>query len=495
MQFRNVWTRNAILGLTVSVLMAPVSPPVAAALVSPQPDDTFLGQQWYLEAIHARDGWSTVTGSRDIIVAVVDSGVDITHQDLRENIWKNPGEIPGNGTDDDQDGFVDDVHGWNFVASGPDLQPQTSAGGPEEAFVHGTAVASMIAAKGNNGIGIAGVAWHARLMPLVVLDEDGYGRNEDVVRAIRFAVAHGADIINLSLVGYEYDAVFAEAIRDATSRGILIVSAAGNGETETGIDLDETPGYPACDEGEDQLGKITVTAIDRNGRKMPRANYGSCVDVSAPGTAIFAARPTRDVRDASVPAAGYIGSLSGTSIAAPLVSGLAVLLKAAHPAWRGAEIAARIQETADSVDAENPAYRGMLGRGRVNVGRALVEDVRTASYGPLMLETSVTSTAPEVRVVTAAGTEVRRFVVGNPGDRRRIHATFLRWQQKLEPDIAVTVDGDPAGAYRIYRPDGLLIAAGSLSPKSDSRLVNAFQRPKSQVTFSRGWIRTDIWPH
>lgn len=430
-------------------------------------NDTFAAKEWHLDAIHAQEGWAITTGTRDVVVAVIDSGVDITHPDLKENIWTNPDEIAGNKKDDDHDGFVDDVHGWNFVTDSPDVRP---IGGPDadpQAWIHGTAVASLIAARGNNDLGIAGVAWRARIMPLVALDADGTGRDDAIIRSIAFAVAHGADIINLSLVGYDYDEGLDRAIREAASQGVLVVSAAGNSDDRAaGEDMDKLPGFPACDKGVDGRGSLTVTAIDRNDRKADYANYGTCVDVSAPGADLFAARPETDP-DGSGPTAGYIGKLNGTSAAAPLVTGLAVLLKTEHPFWTGTEIAKRITETADPVDAQNPAYAGKMGSGRINVARALAQDDATRSYGPLFLEGADVGQPPYVRVFTEDGTMLAMFPVADLGDRRGVRAAFIRWTdaqagQPAVPDIAVSMIGDPTGAWRIFRMDGLLTAAGVL---------------------------------
>ena len=432
------------------------------AVFSVTPNDTFFAKQWYLNVIGAPQGWDRTTGSPNVIVAVIDSGVDINHPDLKNNIWTNPGEIPNNGKDDDGDGYIDDVHGWNFVQSGSSVLPTPSTTGLEEAYVHGTVVSSLIASTGNDGLGIAGVAWKARIMPLTILDSSGSGRNDDLIRAMNYAVTHGADIVNLSLVGYDFDTKLAQSIRDATAQGVLVVVAAGNSDAPGGIDMDEMPGYPACDKGVGLPGELTVTALDSFNHKASRANYGTCIDVSAPGDGMFAARPTKDSHDSTRSAAGYVDGLSGTSIAAPLVTGLAALLKAEHPAWRGPQIAARIIQTADSVDEQNPLYKGKMGHGRINVARALQTDSSTDLLGPLMLEASATGKMPEVQVLAANGKQISRFAVGPAGDKRGIRATFVRWRNDATPDIAVTTVGDARGAYQIYSLDGLLIAAGSL---------------------------------
>ncbi len=445
----------------LSVIGLPGALLAATTTTAPmETNDTFLSKQWYLDAIHAREGWRISTGSPDVVVAVIDSAVDITHPDLRVNIWTNPDEISGNGKDDDGDGYVDDVHGWNFILGSADVSPSSSSSGLMDAWIHGTVVASLIAGRGNNDIGIAGVSWQTKIMPLVVLDSEGNGGDGHIVRAIRYAVAHGADIINLSLVGYEFDQDLSDAVREASSQGVLIVSAAGNSDDPGGQNMDTLPGYPACNKGVLGLGELTVTGIGHENRKVDRANYGTCIDVSAPGEDVFAARPTTNADDPTVTVSGYVGHLSGTSVAAPLVSGLAALLKAKHPEWRGQELAYWIRATSDPFDAG--AYAGKLGVGRINVVRALTEDAHSRLLGPLSLEGSAPGTLPQVRVMDSQGVERARIPVGASSDKRGVRATFIRWEGTLEPQIAVTMIGDSTGAWSIYRLDGVLIAAGTI---------------------------------
>lgn len=427
-------------------------------------NDTFYPKEWHLGAIHAAQAWEVSTGSPDIVVAVIDSGVDIEHPDLRPNIWMNPNEIPGNGIDDDGDGFTDDVHGWNFVDDSNDVRPMVSKTGIEEAFIHGTVVASLIAARGNDDIGISGVVWQARIMPLVVLGPDGTGRDVDIAKAIRYATAHGVDIINLSFVGYEKDEILAQAINEATSQGVLVISAAGNGDTPQGENLDETAGYPACDKGAAGKGSISVTSVDQWNRKAAYANYGHCVDVSAPGEDLYAARPAYHQTDRHLGAPGYRGELSGTSVAAPLVTGLAVLLKAEHPDWTAEEIVQRIIDTSESVDALNPNYVGMLGHGRIRADKALeqVQEKQTVPNGPFFLEGSKKGQAPMVRILDSSGEAIQYIAVGNPGDKRAIRASFLHWEHTRLPEMVVTAADDTSGAWRIYRWDGILLAAGNV---------------------------------
>src|SRR5207249_2153722 len=160
--------------------------------------------------IHAERAWNVGTGSRTVRVAVIDSGIDYTHPDLAANIWENPGEIPGNGIDDDHNGYIDDVRGWNFVAN--NNNPMDDNG-------HGTHVAGIIGAVGNNGIGAAGVDWHAKIMQLKFLGANGSGNLSDAIRALNYAVANGATVSNNSYAGGGYYQAFADAIENARQHG------------------------------------------------------------------------------------------------------------------------------------------------------------------------------------------------------------------------------------------------------------------------------------
>ena len=269
------------------------------------PDDALLPRQWELvrsPAMGAPAAWRHGPG-RPVTVAVVDTGVDLSHPDLAGNRWTNPGEIPGNGIDDDGDGYVDDVHGWNFADASADVS---------DANGHGTAVAGVIAARGDNRIGIAGVAWRARVMALKVVDSTGAATADRVAAAIRFATAHGARIVNVSLNGPDRSAVIEDAIRDAQARGALVVASAGN----DGRRLDVAPSYPAS-YPEDAV--VTVGATGRSGSVAGSRTAGlpststrparaSCPPTRAAPTACATARrwprPTWPVRSPCWPARG-----------------------------------------------------------------------------------------------------------------------------------------------------------------------------------------------
>ncbi len=285
------------------VLCALVPAPPAR---SATPNDTLVSQQWSLRSttFGAKSAWSWVTGG-PVTVAVIDTGVAIHHPDLRANVWTNPGEIPGNGVDDDGDGLVDDVHGWNFAAGNGDVDDDNG---------HGTAVAGVIAARGNNRRGIAGIAWRARIMALKALDSEGDGTAEAVAQAVGYAVARGAQVINLSLATEVPNETLRIALQQASDAGVLIVVASGN----MGRDIDAQPVYPASYTIPHM---VVVAATDRAGRLMPDSDRGAAhVMLTAPGESIMTTTP-----------GGRYQPYSGTSVAAPAVAGALVLLRAARP--------------------------------------------------------------------------------------------------------------------------------------------------------------------
>lgn len=306
------------------------------------PDDADFYLQWYLFNsksitergldIRAPEAWAVTTGDRNIIVAIIDSGIDFFHPDLAKNIWYNEKEIPGNGVDDDGNGYVDDYRGFDFVNRDPD---------PWDELGHGTHVAGIIGAIGNNGRGIAGVAWNVRLMPLKAFSADGKAYVSDVIEAIWYALYHNAQIINASWGSIEESIALTEVIRNVTQCGILVVCAAGNQRTDR-------PFYPAA-----LKETIAVAAIDDEGKKAIFSNYGPWIDICAPGVAIYSTWPNNTYWE-----------LSGTSMAAPLVSGTAALVWSLHPEFTANEIRNAIIQTADEIASD-------LGHGMLNVARAV----------------------------------------------------------------------------------------------------------------------------
>jgi subtilisin family serine protease len=309
--------------------------------------------------------WEIETGAgRPVIVAVIDTGLDYFHPDLRpENVWQNEKEQP-NGKDDDGNGYVDDLIGWNFV--GRDNNPWDQAG-------HGTHVAGIIAAAADNGEGIAGINRGVRIMPLKVLNFLGRGRSTGIAEAVYYAARHGARVINLSLGGPELSTVEGRAIEWAARQGAVIVVAAGN------MGEDTAKHGPA---GVRHV--ITVAATDPDDKRAGFSNRGQAVKLAAPGVEILSLRARRTdfqlVAGAKgyQPGAAFVGPearyyrATGTSFAAPFVSGVASLLLARNPALTGVQIERMLLMSADDVDA--PGWDVYTGAGRINAARALQAD-------------------------------------------------------------------------------------------------------------------------
>src|SRR3989338_4570196 len=211
--------------VVMTILLLGISPEYALT-----PNDPFLSQQWYLGSINAFPAWDTTVSNNDVVVAGIDAGFAVDHTDLKENIGTNAREVPGNGLDDDLNGYTDDTHGWNFVNENTDLAPyiDRSFGDYKQVVNHGSLIAGIIGAMGNNNEGIAGLTWHVRLMLLRVLDERGGSDSGRVARAIQYAVRNGAQVINLSFVGNNSDPRLQDALNEAAVRNVLVVAAAGN---------------------------------------------------------------------------------------------------------------------------------------------------------------------------------------------------------------------------------------------------------------------------
>ena len=318
------------------------------------PNDTRYSEQWSLNNtgqtggtvdadIDAPEAWALSTGSNSVIVAVLDSGIDYTHPDLAGNIWSNTAETAGNSVDDDHNGYVDDTLGWNFVYSNNT---------PLDDDSHGTHVAGIIGAAGNNGAGVSGVAWQVKLMPLKFLNSSGYGATSDAIAGINYARVKGANIINHSWGGISFSQSLKDAIDAAGAAGILNVCAANNGNR---TNEDVTPNYPS---GFASASVIAVASTTETDALSSFSDYGaSSVHLAAPGSNILS----------TIPNAGY-GLKSGTSMATPHVSGIAALLKAYKPTLTGADIKAILQS---SVDVGPALIGSSVTGGRANAFRAL----------------------------------------------------------------------------------------------------------------------------
>jgi len=321
------------------------------------PDDPALAQQWALinngqtggtpdADIDADGAWEISTGSPDILIGVVDSGIDETHPDLTAAVWTNPGEIPGNGLDDDANGYVDDVHGYDFLEG--DNTPQDENG-------HGSHVSGIIGAVSDNGLGIAGVAWRVKLLPLKFLNENNSGPTTAAITAIEYAIDSGVDLINASWGSTSFSQALADVIATAGLEGILFIASAGNSSS----DNDLYPHYPSSYELDNI---ISVASTDHNDKLSSFSNWGvRTVDLAAPGTAIYS----------TLPDTGY-GAMSGTSMAAPFVSGALVLARAVFPQMTASELKTQLLT---GVDLKADLVGLIASAGRLNA-LALIERPR-----------------------------------------------------------------------------------------------------------------------
>lgn len=392
------------------------------------PNDPEYSKQWHLSQIGAPTAWEKTTGSEDVVVAVLDTGVDINNPDLKDNIWTNVLETPGNGIDDDRNGYIDDVHGWNFIEDGNDPRPQPGIGATTAGINHGTMVAGIIGASGNNGLWGSGVNWKVKIMPLRVLDSKGSGNAASVERAIDYAIKNGAKVMNLSFVGNERSVTLDRAIERAWSSNVLTIVAAGNFSTNgaNGADMDVSPMYPACTEGASGENIVlAVAALDTLDQKLSFSNYGHCVDISAPGIGIYSTMYYNP--NFADYASQFGGPWKGTSMAAPQITGAAALLRALDFSFTNIEIRDLLLSNSSPIDSVNPAYRSKLGYGRLDMASAIrAADAARTSRGvrvqiptsePKFVVAPIGKYAPEVRQVGRDSSTQQSFLAYAPGFR------------------------------------------------------------------------------
>jgi subtilisin family serine protease len=353
-----------------------------------------------------------------VVVAVVDSGMDVAHPDLAASVWVNPGEVPANGIDDDANGFVDDVNGWDFVDADAVLDDPRG---------HGSHVAGTVAAVADNGAGVAGVAPWARLMGVRGLNASGVGTATNLADAVVYAVDNGADILQNSWGSSVPAAVILDAFAYADALGVLSVAAAGNSSADV-------EGFTPA--GIDSV--LSVAAVDDQDVRASFSNYGYDIDVSAPGVAVLSLNAHGGANDlaATLPErvveTDYLW-LNGTSMACPHVTGAAALLMSARPAESLADLRGRLRAGAAPIDAGNPGFASLLGSGRVDVLASL-----RAESGPALQIADVAS-APLVPGRSAElVVTLRNFWREAPG----LEATLLSGHPQLAVSQAQASYGD-----------------------------------------------------
>ncbi|HKO45139.1 MAG TPA: S8 family serine peptidase, partial [Pyrinomonadaceae bacterium] len=410
------------------------------------PNDAQFSEQWALRNtgqngsqfgsdINATAGWQFHTGTQSTVVAVIDSGIDFGHPDLAGNQWINSSPGPEG-----------DVHGWDYIADDGVIKDDQG---------HGTAIAGIIAAQGNNGAGISGVMWQAGIMSLRVLDNTGTGDIADAVEAIDYAVTHGAHVINISWGTNGESLVLKDALERALRRGVVVVCSAGNG----GQNVDTASYYPASFGLRDL---ITVAATDNKDQLVSWSNWGSAnVTVAAPGTNILTTKM-----------GGGYWSVTGTSASAPLVAGLAGLIKTAQPGLRPNQVAQTITKGARDV----ASLQGkVLAGGVANVANSLT-GLQGGHNRPASLPTpgfgsggtgpgGTFSTAPPPRTTQAPANNLP-----NLNERRTARAEQPQARQPIQSNL-MCADCDPQSGG----------GGGSYYPKSDPNFSTARMRPANEV--------------
>jgi len=365
-----------------------VCPNYRLHLFATYPNDTYLADQWYVHDpdggdVHLPEAWDVEKGGSSVTIGIMDTGVDLGHPDLATKIWVNPGEIPGNGLDDDGDGYVDDVNGWDFGNddADPNPEPMFDPNGIDIAF-HGTFVAGIASAATDNGQGIAGAGWNCRIVPLKVANAAGDITAEAVAPAFLFAAAHHVSVLNMSLGGPGDPGVpeFFQALVDvADSAGVLCVAAAGN-------DGASTPTYPAgCSR------VLSVGAMDFGNTRASFSNFGSWVRIAAPGASMWSSICRNYVVDdfsqiIYILFFGWDGENpymfgDGTSFACPLVAGACGLVRHHFPSLTPAQVATRVIATGDAITFDQPIGPKLNAYSAVTAQLVAVADAPTGRLG------------------------------------------------------------------------------------------------------------------
>jgi subtilisin family serine protease len=360
----------------------------ASASSAQAASDPLLDDQWGLTnvATGAPEAWTQSRGN-GIVVAVLDSGVQLNHPDLAKSLWHNDGEIPGNGIDDDHNGYVDDVYGANIKALNGNVEDDNG---------HGTHVAGIIAAQAGNGVGGSGIAPGAKIMAVKVLDANRAGDSSQLAKGIRYAIGEGAKILNVSINGDGTSPDLDEALKYASQQGVTVVASAGNQSR----DIDLVPSYPASSA---EPSVLTVTATQSTGSLLSIANRGlRTVELAAPGGNILS----------TAMGSGY-ELREGTSMAAPFVAGSLALLAAARPDLPQSALRTALVQTV----SHPKGLTGLLSAGALNVGAAM----HSVLPGDMWR-----ASADGTRTI-AANADGTRLEISAKRRVRAGHSTTVRW--------------------------------------------------------------------
>lgn len=350
---------------------------------SSNPNDTHYSLQWYLDQINAPLAWDILESDNEVNLAIVDNAVMTNHEDLQSQIFINPNE-QANLFDDDLNGYTNDYSGWDVADNDNDPNPPLSAGSGSP-FVHGTHCAGIAGAETNNNTGIAGVAQHVKIIPIKCSPDDSNGAYlTNAYDGVFYATRIGADVVSMSFGGSSGVFITGQSIIDAAaSAGIVLVAAAGNDNSSESF-------YPAAYEN-----VIAVGATNENDQKASFSNYGSYIDVMAPGTGIYSCLSGNGTQ--------YNYS-SGTSMACPIVAGMAALILQERPDLTRDQVKQKILNSCENIDEENPNYIGSIGAGRVNLFNAIYEAINDTNWqgeqSPISLFPNVVKLDEKVRLIS-----------------------------------------------------------------------------------------------
>lgn len=414
------------------------------------PNDPRFSQQWHLLQVAAPGAWDVTRGDTSVSIAIIDTGTDWEHEDLSANVWRNPREVPGNGVDDDGNGKVDDVRGWDFVGNitlsqalagqfqednDPKVRPSASG-----VLAHGTQTAGCASAVTDNTKGVASTGFRCRLILIKCASDNpqtpGVWRGYE---AILYAAQLGAKVINISWGGAGGSATEYQIIQQALALGSLIVAGVGN----NGTNIDAVPFYPAS-----YPGVLSVGGTNQADRVASWSNYGVSVQVYAPGEDILSTTPNN----------GY-GAATGTSFSSPIVAGIAGLVRALHPDWTPMQVFHQVRSTAENVLTSDPAQHPLY-YGRVNAQRA-VSINRRFDQG--------------VRLPGIGLAESDPILISSPSgalSSYEPHTVVLRLKNYLGPATAVTVQVQSLDGYATVSPAAQALGAmGNGEIKGDTLTV------------------------
>ncbi len=353
--------------------------------------------------INLPQAWSLASGNATMIIGIIDTGIDITHPDLVTKIWTNPGETATNLSDDDRNGYIDDIHGWNFADENATVYTSTES--------HGTHVSGIAAGETNNGIGIAGASGKCTIMPLRVFGEGSASAfSSDVIQALSYALANGAGVVSMSLGFDGYDSLLGQKVAQLIAANVVVVAAAGNDN----LNLDRSPIYPASFPN-----VISVCAANSSGTlDSSYSNYGTSATVMAPGTHIMSTLPRNQY-----------GTVSGTSMACPMVAGVVGILKSIRPSLSVSAVRTVLMNTATPVLSPTRSVTCRLVNARQAVATILLDTIAPSITTSLRSNDLISDTAAwsfsiadniaivtsSILLQTTAGTTRRSYTTSSPG--------------------------------------------------------------------------------